>query len=106
MKEIEIKLSYSSQPKGLQGPSPQQIHKNESCVFTCDDPGSFEVEFLNGSPSSDTSTKFNKQSPRFVPIQKHGHFKFQCTFIRPDGTKVVVGAPSDPAPGGEIEIGL
>ena len=103
----EIKLSYLKQPMGLQGPSPQKINKNESCVFTCDDPGlgSFEVEFVNGSPSNDNSTKFNKQSPRFVSSHKHGHFKFQCTFIQPDGTKVTVGAPGDPTPGGELEIG-
>jgi hypothetical protein len=100
----EIKLSYLAQSKGLIGPSPQKINKNESCVFTCEDSGSFEVEFVNGSPTNDDTTKFNKKGPGFV-AHKSGRFKFQCTFISPDGKKVVVGAPGDPTPGGEIEIG-
>ena len=100
----EIKLSYSTEPMGLIGPRPQAIKKNESCVFMCDDPGSFEIEFVNGSPANDNATKFSKGSG-FVAY-KAGRFKFQCTFIRPDGTTITVGAQSDSTPGGEIEIGL
>jgi hypothetical protein len=100
----EIKLTYSGQPKGHIGPRPQQINKNESCVFTCADPGTFEIEFLNGSPAHSNATKFDKHGS-FV-ADKPGRFKFQCTFIRPNGTTVVVGGPNDAELGGEIEIGL
>ena len=93
----EIKLSYSAHPMGLIGTSPQPIKRNEPCQFSCQDPGTFEVEFVNGSPSDDNVTKFNKDTG-FV-AHKPGRFKFQCTFFTPDGTKIVVGAPDDPRPG-------
>src|SRR5262245_16205199 len=99
----EIKISYGAQPPGQVGPRPQKVNKGETCRFTCTDPGTLEIEFINGSPTG--ATKF-KRGDSFV-AEKSGRFRFKCTLTGPDGVKVVVGDPTDPnsGGGGEIEVG-
>jgi hypothetical protein len=101
----EIKISYSATPKGQIGPRPQKIALNESCRFTCADPGTLTIEFVNGSPVTN-ATKINKDE-NFVAA-KSGHFKFKCILTPPGGSPITIGDPNDPnsAAGGEIEIGL
>ena len=101
----EIKISYAATPAGQVGPRPQKIHKGESCSFTCTDPGTLDIEFISGSPTNTNATKF-KKGDTFV-AEKSGRFRFKCTLTGPDGSKVVVGDPTDPnsGAGGEIEVG-
>jgi hypothetical protein len=96
----EIKISYLAKPMGQIGDRPQKIDRDESCVFTCSDPGTLEIEFVDGSPTDSGATKFGR-SGTFV-AHRSGKFKFACTFTKPDGTKIHL----DPHIGGEIEIGL
>jgi hypothetical protein len=91
----EIKISY---PGGQVGQRPQKIAKGDSCRFTCTDPGTLEIEFVNGSPTN--TTKFKKDES-FV-AENTGRFRFKCTLTPPGG-----GPPKvlDPGVGGEIDVG-
>jgi hypothetical protein len=90
----EIKISY---PAGQVGPRPQKVKLNESCRFTCTDPGTLEVEFTNGSP---TNKKTFKKDESFV-AKNPGRFLFKCTLTPPNGPPQVL----DPSVGGEIDVG-
>jgi hypothetical protein len=100
----EIRISYSAAPRGQVGPRPQPIKLNEVCRFTCAEPGSLTLEFLDESPLGYQKTI--EKDVDFVPV-KAGRFKFKCILTPPGGKPIVLGDPLDPAAeiGGEIEVG-
>ena len=101
----EVKISYSSTPKGQVGPRPRKLALGSEFRFTCDDPGDLTVEFIGESPLKN-GAKDVQQNKLVTAGNKPGRYPFVC-ILKVDGREIRLGDPADPATpaGGELELG-